>query len=119
MSGGDSRPPPKRSAGALKRRRVPLSWPKDRAFRILAIDGGGIRGVFPAAFLAALENRHLGGCSIAGYFDLIAGTSTGGIIALGLGARLRADEIRDLYVKRGCEVFPPVGDGILGWIERR
>ena len=66
--------------------------------------------MFPAAFLAALENRHLGGCSVARYFDLIAGTSTGGIIALALGARLRADEIRDLYVKRGCEVFPPVGD---------
>ena len=111
--------PLKRSSGALRRRRVPLAWPKDRAFRILAIDGGGIRGVFPAAFLAALENRHLGGCSVARYFDLIAGTSTGGIIALGLGARLRADEIRDLYVKRGCEVFPPIGDGVLGRIERQ
>lgn len=119
VSGGGSRPPPKRSSGALKRRRVPLSWPKDREFRILAIDGGGIRGVFPAAFLAALESRHLGGCSVARYFDLIAGTSTGGIIALGLGARLGADEIRDLYVRRGCEVFPPVGDGVLGRIQRR
>ncbi|MCY4529101.1 MAG: patatin-like phospholipase family protein, partial [Chloroflexi bacterium] len=88
-------------------------------FRILAIDGGGIRGVFPAAFLAALENYHLNGRSVARYFDLIAGTSTGGIVALGLGARLRADEIRDLYVNRGCEVFPPVGGGVLGRIERR
>ena len=119
MSDGGSQISLKRSSGALRRRRVPLAWPKERAFRILVIDGGGIRGVFPAAFLAALENRHLGGCSVARYFDLIAGTSTGGIIALALGARLRADEIRDLYVKRGCEVFPPVGDGILGRIERR
>lgn len=42
--------------------------------------------MFPAAFLTALENRHLNGRSVARYFDLIAGTSTGGIIALGLGA---------------------------------
>ena len=108
-----------RSTTALKRRRVPQPWPDDQEFRILAIDGGGIRGVFPATFLAALESRHLGGCSVARYFDLIAGTSTGGIIALGLGARLGADEIRDLYVRRGCEVFPPVGDGVLGRIQRR
>ena len=98
---------------------MPLPWPKDRAFRILAIDGGGIRGVFPAAFLAALEKRHLDGCSVARCFDLIAGTSTGGIVALGLGAGLGADEIRDLYVTRGREVFPPVGDGLFGRIERR
>ena len=75
--------------------------------------------MFPAAFLAALEKRHLGGCSVTRYFDLIAGTSTGGIVALGLGAGLGADEIRDLYVTRGCEVFPPVGNGLLGQIERR
>ena len=75
--------------------------------------------MFPAAFLTALENRHLSGCSIARYFDLIAGTSTGGIIPLGLGARLRTDEIRYLYVERDCEVFPPVGDGVLGRVMRR
>ena len=119
MSDGGSRLPPRRSSGALKHRRVPLPWPKDRAFRILCIDGGGIRGAFPAAFLAALEKRHLDGCSVARCFDLIAGTSTGGIVALGLGAGLGADEIRDLYVTRGCEVFPPVGNGLFGRIERR
>jgi patatin-like phospholipase/acyl hydrolase len=48
-------------------------------FRILSLDGGGIRGVFPAAFLAKLE-EHLD-APIGSYFDLIAGTSTGGIIA--------------------------------------
>ena len=52
-------------------------------FRILSIDGGGIKGVFPAAFLATLENNLE--FPIHRYFDLIAGTSTGGIIALGLG----------------------------------
>ena len=99
--------PPARSSGASKRRRVPQPWPEAQELRILAIDGGGIKGIFPAAFLAGLEKRFLGGASIARYFDLIAGTSTGGIIALGLGAGLTAVELRDLYIRRGCEIFPP------------
>ena len=111
--------PPRRSSGALDRRRVPLAWPEDRPFRILSIDGGGIRGVYPAAFLAGLERRYLGGESVARHFDLIAGTSTGGILAVGLGAGITATELRDLYVHRGCEIFPPIGpkalEGILRW----
>src|SRR3954454_18025200 len=75
-----------RSAGTRRSRRRGLPWPKGREFRVLSIDGGGIRGILPAAILAGLEERFLGGASVAGYFDLIAGTSTGGILALGLGA---------------------------------
>ena len=56
--------------------------------RILSIDGGGIKGTMPAAFLAGLEEDL--GQPIGRYFDLIAGTSTGGIIALGLGLGCRA-----------------------------
>jgi patatin-like phospholipase/acyl hydrolase len=93
--------------GAIPQRRIPEDWPKDRRFRILSIDGGGIKGLFPATVLAELERRHLGGASIAGYFDLVAGTSTGGILALGLGAGLKASEIADLYIHRGADVFPP------------
>ena len=111
--------PPKRSAGALQRRRVQQAWPKDRHFRILSIDGGGIRGIFPAAILAGLEQRHLGGQSVAEYFDLIAGTSTGGIIAIGLAAGLTGAELSDLYIRRGCEIFPPAGNGLLGRAGRR
>jgi uncharacterized protein len=95
-----------RSKGAIPQRRVPQNWPKDRRFRILSIDGGGIKGLFPATFLAELERRYLGGASIAGYFDLVAGTSTGGIIALGLGAGLKASELADIYTRRGADVFP-------------
>lgn len=51
---------------------------------------------------------------ITRYFDLIAGTSTGGIIALGLGAGLPASRLRDLYIERGGEVFPPMSAGSLG-----
>ncbi len=111
-------PPPKRSSGALKRRRVPLPWPSDQEFRILSIDGGGIRGIYPAAFLAGLEERYLEGASVARYFDLIAGTSTGGIIAVGLAAGLKAADLCDLYIARGCEIFPPTRSGILGAAQR-
>src|SRR5712671_3733519 len=44
-----------RSAGTRRTRRPRLPWPTDREFRILSIDGGGIRGIFPAAVLAGLE----------------------------------------------------------------
>ena len=96
-----------RSAGIISHRRQPVPWPEDRDFRILSIDGGGMRGLFPASFLAGLEDRYLDGLSVADYFDLIVGTSTGGIIALGLGAGLSASDMRDLYVQRGKDIFPP------------
>ena len=111
--------PPRRSAGSLKQRRVPLPWLEDRDFRILSIDGGGIRGVYAATFLAGLEERYLEGSSVMQHFDLIAGTSTGGIIAIGLAAGLKARDLRDLYVDRGREIFPPIGGGVVGAVERR
>jgi len=72
--------------------------------KILAIDGGGIKGVVPAAFIAGVEAA-LGG-RLADYFDLIAGTSTGGIIALGLGFGLSGAEILRFYDELGPAVFP-------------
>ena len=104
----------RRSSGAIKHRRNQLPWPDGKDFRILSIDGGGIRGIFPAAFLAGLEDRYLDGGSITQHFDLIAGTSTGGIIALGLGAGLASSELRDLYICRGCEIFPPLPSWVQG-----
>jgi len=71
--------------------------------RILSIDGGGIKGVVPAAFLAQLEEAL--GESITHYFDLIAGTSTGGIIALGLGLGLSAADILHFYEHLGPAIF--------------
>ena len=53
-----------------------------RLFRILAIDGGGVRGLIPATILAELERRT--GRPVAALFDLVAGTSAGGLLALGL-----------------------------------
>ncbi len=74
-------------------------------FRILSIDGGGIKGVFPAAFLAHIEDT-LSGAPVSSFFDLIAGTSTGGIIALGLGLGLRASEVLEFYERYGPTIFP-------------
>lgn len=107
---------PPRSATALRSRREPLPWPQDRPFRILSIDGGGIRGIFPATVLAEFEKEYLGGRCAAESFDLIAGTSTGGIIALGLSAGMRSSEIADMYLKRGNVIFPPPAKGALGRI---
>jgi len=72
-------------------------------FHILSLDGGGIKGLFSAAVLAFLEED----CSIriAEHFDLITGTSTGGIIALGLGAGLSPREIVQFYVDEGPKIF--------------
>lgn len=108
-----------RSSWALTTMRRPLEWPEDQEFRILSIDGGGIRGIFPAAVLSAMEGRYLDGDSVAGYFDLIAGTSTGGIIAIGLGAGLTATEILQLYLEDGREIFPPRGRLGRIWNARR
>ena len=78
--------------------------------RILAIDGGGIRGLIPAVVLAELERRT--GRRTAELFDLIAGTSTGGILACGLtrrgedgGPAFTAADLIGLYESEGPEIF--------------
>lgn len=78
--------------------------------KILSIDGGGIRGVFPAAFLTEIENQI--GHPLHEYFDLIAGTSTGGIIALGLGLGYSANDILHFYESEGPEIFSQNQSGI-------
>ena len=73
--------------------------------RILAIDGGGIRGLIPALVLTELERR--AGRRVFELFDLIAGTSTGGILACALCApdALPASELVKLYEEEGPEIF--------------
>jgi predicted acylesterase/phospholipase RssA len=71
--------------------------------RILSLDGGGIKGVFAAAFLETIEEAT--GKKVADHFDLIAGTSTGGIIALGLGLGMSAREISQFYLNDGPRIF--------------
>ena len=71
--------------------------------RILSIDGGGIRGIYPATILAEIE-KHLPE-PLYKYFDLIAGTSTGGIVALAIGLGFKATEIVGFYETYGPKIF--------------
>src|SRR5215213_3072193 len=78
--------------------------------KVLSIDGGGIRGIIPAIVLAEIERRT--GKRIAEMFDLLAGTSTGGILALGLtkpgqdgGPEYSAKKLIDLYETEGGKIF--------------
>jgi len=73
-------------------------------FQILSLDGGGIKGLFSAAVLAYLEEDL--NIRIADHFDLITGTSTGGIIALALASGMSPKEIVHFYVVRGPHIFP-------------
>ncbi|HRD68115.1 MAG TPA: CBASS cGAMP-activated phospholipase [Candidatus Competibacter sp.] len=98
---------PRRSDGTRHTLRPVQPWPEDKPFRILSIDGGGILGLLPSLVLAEIEDRFLDGQPIGPYFDLIAGTSTGGIIALALGQEKRAKDISNLYLERGERIFPP------------
>jgi patatin-like phospholipase/acyl hydrolase len=71
--------------------------------RILVMDGGGIKGVVPASFLARVEESLPE--KVAAYFDLIVGTSTGGIIALALGLGLSASETLAFHEQHGPKIF--------------
>lgn len=75
-------------------------------FQILSLDGGGAKALFTANVLARFEEDH--GTRVVDHFDLIAGTSAGGIVALGLGAGLSPAEIADHYLELIGRVFPRV-----------
>ncbi len=82
---------------------------EQKPFKILSIDGGGIRGVFPAMFLAKIEAelkaKGVEKTQIFQHFDLICGTSTGGIIAIGLALGMPASEIYKLYLDNASAIF--------------
>lgn len=78
-------------------------------FKILSIDGGGMRGLLPATVLAEIERRT--GRPTAQLFDLVAGSSAGGLLALGLckpapqGPRYHAADLVQLYMTEGPRIF--------------
>ncbi|RCJ24326.1 patatin [Nostoc minutum NIES-26] len=99
-------------------------------YKILSIDGGGIRGIIPAFLLAEIERRTQK--PIFSLFDLIAGTSSGGILALGLTkpqlssepsenlslAQYTAEDLVQLFLEYGVEIFyEPLFERLLGPIE--
>lgn len=79
--------------------------------KILALDGGGIRGMITIEILAEIENllrQKLGGgddFKLSDYFDFVAGTSTGAIIAACISADMKISEIRKFYIESGEEMF--------------
>lgn len=80
----------------------------NKPFKILSIDGGGIRGVFPAKILADIEDdlkANGDAPEIFKHFDLICGTSTGGIIAIALGLGIPAKQILNLYLDNAPAIF--------------
>ncbi|MEX0957223.1 MAG: CBASS cGAMP-activated phospholipase [Rhizobiaceae bacterium] len=97
-----------RKANSRTTPREKLPWPTGKPFRILSLDGGGIRGLYSACVLQHIEANVTRGEPVADYFDLIAGTSTGGIIAVGLGLSLSATSLVELYRVGGEQIFPPV-----------
>lgn len=93
-------------------------------YKILSIDGGGIRGIIPAMLLAEIEKRT--GKQIFEMFDLIAGTSTGGLLALALTlpdrdnpsqAKYQAKDTIELYKQEGKIIFKKDDSHLEKWIE--
>lgn len=75
----------------------------NKSFKILSIDGGGIKGLYSAIVLTELQKKY---GDIYKYFDLVTGTSTGGIIALAVASGKDMEEIANMYKNDGRSIFP-------------
>jgi patatin-like phospholipase/acyl hydrolase len=82
-----------------------------KKFRILSLDGGGLRGIIPVLVIKEIERRT--GKPITDMFDMIAGTSTGALIACGLSVsddgvnpKYKIADIEKIYTERGNDIFP-------------
>jgi patatin-like phospholipase/acyl hydrolase len=79
----------------------------EKPFRILSLAGGGYLGLYTACVLAELEARI--GEPLGGRFDLIAGTSVGGILAIALGFGMPMQTVKDLFLEQGTKIFSDRG----------
>lgn len=82
-----------------------------RPFRVLSLDGGGMRGVYASTYLGELaeafaRKRRVPALDVGKGFDLIVGTSTGGIVACALAAGVPLRDVVALYRERGAAIFP-------------
>ena len=73
-------------------------------FKILSIDGGGIKGLYSATILKKFEEKF--NTLTSDHFDMICGTSTGGLIALAIALKIPAEKICNFYVEEGPTIFP-------------
>lgn len=87
------------------------------SFQILALSGGGYLGLYTAEILALLEGRS--GKPLAQCFDLVSGTSVGGILAIGLALEVPAADMRDMLIQRGERIFSTRGRPQFGWWDAR
>jgi uncharacterized protein len=80
-----------------------------KKFKVLSIDGGGIRGIFPAVYLADIEEKLKAEGNLQWQiyqnFDLLCGTSTGGILVIALALGIPASEIVSLYYDNAAKIF--------------
>jgi hypothetical protein len=94
----------------------------NKPFRVLSLDGGGMRGTYTATYLSKVSEtfanrRGIAALDLGAAFDLIVGTSTGGIIACALAAGVPLNDVVALYRQHGPAIFPrPVPSGIWGII---
>jgi patatin-like phospholipase/acyl hydrolase len=88
-----------------------------KSFKVLSIDGGGIRGIFPAIILNNIEQKF--NIKLSECFDLIAGTSTGSIIAAAIACDIPLQEVIDLYKNEGDTIFEKRIGGFLGLFKSR
>jgi uncharacterized protein len=82
-----------------------------RPFRVLSLDGGGMRGVYTSTYLSELADafarkRRVAALDVGKGFDLIAGTSTGGIVACALASGIPLRDVVSLYKEHGRAIFP-------------
>ena len=97
-----------------------LIVPSDRPFRVLCLDGGGMRGIYTASYISHLargfsEKRGVGPLDVGAGFNLIVGTSTGAIIGCALAAGIPPERIVRLYRDYGARIFRrrvPAGMGL-------
>lgn len=75
-----------------------------KEFKILAIDGGGIKGLYSSTILEHFEERF--NCLLSDYFDLLCGTSTGGLIALAASLKIPMTRVSQFYQEEGPKIFP-------------
>ena len=90
---------------------VPDDRKVSRAYRVLSLDGGGMRGIYTAAFLARLTDQYsrirgVTALDLGRGFDLITGTSTGAIVGCALAIGRPMTEIVKLYREHGPRIFP-------------